>query len=283
MNIVLIGKGSILFSLALKIKEYSYLNIDMIIWDNRSNNKKDLHFFENLKKKFKIIKVKNINQSSVIKLIKNDIDYILSVNNTQIFNKRFVEIFKNKIINYHYSLIPSYKGLYSCTKVILKNEKYTGITWHIVTNKIDNGPIVFQKKIMIKKNENASSLIIRLNAECIKTFMEFIKNLKKKRFTKNKKKIKDFRLYLKKDKYTIISTTMHSKKILQTFKAFDYYPFTSPLPKLKIFLDKFFKINIINQIKKPNKKFAKFLKINKNEYLIKTLDNKYLKINVCNN
>ena len=283
MNIVLIGKGSILFSLALKIKEYSYLNIDMIIWDNRSNDKKDLHFFENLKKKFKIIKVKNINQSSVIKLIKNDIDYILSVNNTQIFNKRFVEIFKNKIINYHYSLIPSYKGLYSCTKVILKNEKYTGITWHIVTNKIDNGPIVFQKKIMIKKNENASSLIIRLNAECIKTFMEFIKNLKKKRFTKNKKKIKDFRLYLKKDKYTIISTTMHSKKILQTFKAFDYYPFTSPLPKLKIFLDKFFKINIINQIKKPNKKFAKFLKINKNEYLIKTLDNKYLKINVCNN
>ena len=277
MNIVLIGKGSILFSLALKIKEYSYLNIDMIIWDNRSNNKKDLHFFENLKKKFKIIKVKNINQLNVIKLIKNDIDYILSVNNTQIFNKRFVEIFKNKIINYHYSLIPSYKGLYSCTKVILKNEKYTGITWHIVTNKIDNGPIVFQKKIMIKKNENASSLIIKLNAECIKTFMEFIKNLKKKRFTKNKKKIKDFRLYLKKDKYTIISTTMHSKKILQTFKAFDYYPFTSPLPKLKIFLDKFFKINIINQIKKPNKKFAKFLKINKNEYLIKTLDNKYLK------
>lgn len=283
MNIVLIGKGSILFSLALKIKEYSYLNIDMIIWDNRSNNKKDLHFFENLKKKFKIIKVKNINQSNVIKLIKNDIDYILSVNNTQIFNKRFVEIFKNKIINYHYSLIPSYKGLYSCTKVILKNEKYTGITWHIVTNKIDNGPIVFQKKIMIKKNENASSLIIKLNAECIKTFKEFIKNLKKKRFTKNKKKIKDFRLYLKKDKYTIISTTMHSKKILQTFKAFDYYPFTSPLPKLKIFLDKFFKINIINKIKKPNKKFAKFLKINKNEYIIKTLDNKYLKINVCNN
>lgn len=283
MNIVLIGKGSILFSLALKIKEYSYLNIDMIIWDNRSNNKKDLHFFENLKKKFKIIKVKNINQSSAIKLIKNDIDYILSVNNTQIFNKRFVEIFKNKIINYHYSLIPSYKGLYSCTKVILKNEKYTGITWHIVTNKIDNGPIVFQKKIMIKKNENAASLIIKLNAECIKTFMEFIKNLKKKRFTKNKKKIKDFRLYLKKDKYTIISTTMHSKKILQTFKAFDYYPFTSPLPKLKIFLDKFFKINIIKKIKKPNKKFAKFLKINKNEYLIKTLDNKYLKINVCNN
>ena len=190
MNIVLIGKGSILFSLALKIKEYSYLNIDMIIWDNRSNNKKIYIFLKNLKKKFKIIKVKNINQSSVIKLIKNDIDYILSVNNTQIFNKRFVEIFKNKIINYHYSLIPSYKGLYSCTKVILKNEKYTGITWHIVTNKIDNGPIVFQKKIMIKKNENASSLIIRLNAECIKTFMEFIKNLKKKRFTKIRKKLK---------------------------------------------------------------------------------------------
>ena len=283
MNFVLIGKGPILFSLALKIKEYSYLNIDMISWENRSNDKKDLHLFENLKKKFKIIKVKNINQSSGIKLIKNDIDYILSVNNTQIFNKRFVKIFKNKIINYHYSLIPSYKGLYSCTKVILKNEKYTGITWHIVTNKIDNGPIVFQKKIMIKKNENASSLIIRLNAECIKTFIEFIKNLKKKRFTKNNKKIKDFRLYLKKDKYTTIRTTMHSKKILQTFKAFDYYPFTSPLPKLKIFLDKFFKINIINQIKKPNKKFAKFLKINKNEYLIKTLDNKYLKINVCNN
>ena len=158
------------------------------------------------------------------------------MNNPKYLTK-YVEIFKNKIINYHYSLIPSYKGLYSAQSNP-QNEN-TLNKWHIVTNKIDNGPIVFQKKIMIKKNENASSLIIRLNAECIKTFIEFIKNLKKNKFTKNNKKIKDFRLYLKKDKYTTIRTTMHSKKILQTFKAFDYYPFTSPLPKLKIFLDKF--------------------------------------------
>ena len=54
---------------------------------------------------------------------------------------------------------------------------------------------------------------------------------------------------------------MCSKMIFQKFRAFDYYPFISPLPKIKI---------------------NRFLKISEREYIIKTQDDKYLNIYTSN-
>ena len=280
MNLILIGKGSILFAIALEIQKYSDLNLKKILWDNKSNNKNDLYFYKNLKNRFNIYKINDINHPKNKKIIDNDIDYILSVNNTQIFDKQLVKKFQRKIINYHYSLIPSYKGLYSCTKVIMKNEKFTGITWHVVTNKIDNGPIIFQKKIVINKNDNAAKLIMKLNYKCIDTLPIFIKNLKKMNFKKTPKNTKDFSINLKKNNFQIINFGMSSEKILRLFRAFDYFPFRSPLPNLKIHLNKYHEIKDIKIVRKPVKKFNNFLRINAKEFVIKTLDRKYLKVNV---
>ena len=46
---------------------------------------------------------------------------------------------KYKTINIHYSLLPSYRGPNPVLAQILKNEKYTGISIHYVTDVIDDG------------------------------------------------------------------------------------------------------------------------------------------------
>ena len=279
MKIILIGKGTILYQIAAMIKKLKHIKLKLILWDGKSNNLSDQYYYKNSKKLNKTIKIKNINSKKSIDILnKIDFDYLLSINNTQIFKKAFLQIFKNQIINYHYSLIPSYKGLYSCTKVLLKKEKYTGISWHFVTKKIDQGDLVYQKKIIKNKKDNASSIIIKLNNLCLKTFNKFFSNLKKKKIIilKNKK-IKDFKLKIKDEKYSKINCNMDSKTIWSVFKAFDYSPFDSPLPKVKIKFDKEYEVKDI-EIIKTRKIDGKFTKIDFKNYIFKSKDNKHFRV-----
>tara|TARA_B100000035_G_scaffold90164_1_gene76034 strand:- start:339 stop:902 length:564 start_codon:yes stop_codon:yes gene_type:complete len=75
----------------------------------------------------------------------------------------YIDYFKNKIINIHPSILPSYggKGMYGSkihNKVIENNESETGITIHYVSNQYDSGEIIFQKKIIIEDNDTAESI-----------------------------------------------------------------------------------------------------------------------------
>ena len=74
----------------------------------------------------------------------------------------YIDYFKDKIINIHPSLLPSYggKGMYGSkihNKVIENNEKETGITIHYVNNEYDSGEIIFQKNICIEENDTVTT------------------------------------------------------------------------------------------------------------------------------
>ena len=77
--------------------------------------------------------------------------------------------FKYKIINIHPSLLPKYggKGMYGDNvhkKVIENNEKESGFTIHYVDQNYDEGDIIFQKKIQIKKKDaiNLAQEVLKL-------------------------------------------------------------------------------------------------------------------------
>ena len=80
----------------------------------------------------------------------------------KILSKEFIKRFQGKIINIHPSLLPKYKGLDTHTRAINNNDKYSGCTVHYVTQKLDSGKIILQKKVKIFKNDNAKSLQKRI-------------------------------------------------------------------------------------------------------------------------
>lgn len=57
-------------------------------------------------------------------------------------------IVKNRCINIHYSLLPKYRGFHSTVWAILNNEDYLGLTVHIMNDYIDDGPIIYQYKVL---------------------------------------------------------------------------------------------------------------------------------------
>ena len=84
---------------------------------------------------------------------------IISANNNHLYKKELVDKPNVEIINFHYSLLPSYRGINIPTWVIFNYEKKTGITWHYVESGIDSGNILSQRVIEITSETTASDII----------------------------------------------------------------------------------------------------------------------------
>ena len=96
--------------------------------------------------------------------------------------ENFIKNFNNRIINIHPSLLPKYggKGMYGQfvhRKVIENKEIKSGITIHFVNEKYDEGKIIFQKDIEIKKPKTSDSLANQIHKLEMKYFPLIIEKL----------------------------------------------------------------------------------------------------------
>ncbi|MBK4775508.1 phosphoribosylglycinamide formyltransferase [Candidatus Pantoea edessiphila] len=89
-------------------------------------------------------------------------DLIVLAGYMRILSNFFVNHFKGMIINIHPSLLPKYPGLNTHRKVLENGDLEHGLSVHFVTNKLDSGPIITQKKIAIVPTDNEMSIIKRI-------------------------------------------------------------------------------------------------------------------------
>ena len=80
----------------------------------------------------------------------------------KILSSNFIKRFNKPILNIHPSLLPKYKGLNTHLRVINNNETFTGATVHLVTEKLDSGKIILQKKVKVFKNDDEKNLSKRV-------------------------------------------------------------------------------------------------------------------------
>ena len=81
--------------------------------------------------------------------------------------EQFVKTFKNRIINIHPSLIPSfcgvgYYGLKVHEAVLARGVKVTGATAHFVDEGTDTGPIILQKAVEVLPDDTPKTLQLRV-------------------------------------------------------------------------------------------------------------------------
>ena len=108
------------------------------------------------------------NGDKIIGLLKeNNIDLIVLAGYLKIITPKFVDEFRNKIINIHPSLIPSFcgKGYYGekvHQGVIDYGAKVTGATVHFVDEGADTGAIIMQEAVNVEQDDDAKSLAKRV-------------------------------------------------------------------------------------------------------------------------
>ena len=141
-----------------KIKK-TPISINLVISNfNKANGLKYADQFNIKQKIFNFNDIKNT-ERKILTLLKNDkINLICLAGFMKILSRNFIKKFDGKIINIHPSLLPKYKGLNTHRRAIANKDKFAGCTVHYVTEKLDSGRIILQKKIKVASKDNSVSL-----------------------------------------------------------------------------------------------------------------------------
>ena len=110
------------------------------------------------------------NKALIKALDEAEIDLVVLAGFLVIIPEEMVAKYRNRIINIHPSLIPSfcgtgYYGLKVHEKALERGVKLTGATVHFVDEGTDSGPIILQKAVEVKDDDTAESLQLRVMEE----------------------------------------------------------------------------------------------------------------------
>jgi len=128
------------------------------------------------RKKFSSSEEFNKKINSILK--ENDVELVLLIGFMRIVREPVLSTFRNRIINIHPSLLPKYAGgrdLNVHEEVLKNKEKETGCTLHFVTEQVDEGPIIMQKKVKVLKSDTPDSLKERVQKAEQEILLEAIK------------------------------------------------------------------------------------------------------------
>ncbi len=93
----------------------------------------------------------------------------------RILSPTFVRYYKDRILNIHPALLPSFRGMDAFSQALAYGVKWTGTTVHIVDEDVDHGPIVYQRPVRVLESDTHDSLKARIQRAEYKAYPRAIK------------------------------------------------------------------------------------------------------------
>jgi phosphoribosylglycinamide formyltransferase-1 len=87
-----------------------------------------------------------------------DADLVVLAGYMQLLSPSFVARFRNRIINVHPALLPSFPGLDAIEQALRHGVRVTGVTVHFVDEGVDSGPIIVQRPVPVPPDRDPAAL-----------------------------------------------------------------------------------------------------------------------------
>ena len=91
-----------------------------------------------------------------------NVDYVILAGFMRVLTGFFINHFKNRILNIHPALLPSFPGVNAQKQAFDYGVKFSGCTVHFVTKEVDVGPIVIQAVVPVLPEDTAEKLQKRI-------------------------------------------------------------------------------------------------------------------------
>jgi phosphoribosylglycinamide formyltransferase-1 len=85
-----------------------------------------------------------------------------------------LEAFPNAILNVHPSLLPAFPGMDAQRQAVEHGVRVSGVTVHMVTSELDNGPIVVQRAVPVSVDDTPETLAARILPEEHRAYVEAV-------------------------------------------------------------------------------------------------------------
>lgn len=119
-------------------------------------------------------------EAKIIKsLEENNIELVIMAGFMRMLGPLLVSRYKDRIMNIHPALLPSFKGSSAIKDAFSYGVKFTGVTVHFVDEEMDHGPIILQQALKIEEGDSPQSLEAKIHKiehklypEAIELFLE---------------------------------------------------------------------------------------------------------------
>ncbi len=162
------GEGSN-FQELINLSKSNNFDIDIKILITNRSNAGCISRAKNSDISYKVIKSsdyesKDYFEDEIINTIKkHDVELVVMAGWMKIMSSKFVNAFKNKIINIHPSLLPSFKGSNAIKEAIRNDSKITGCSVHFVEAEVDSGSLIMQAALSISDKDDLESITKKIH------------------------------------------------------------------------------------------------------------------------
>jgi len=108
-------------------------------------------------------------------LEKEKIDLVVLAGFMRLLSVEFVKKYRNKILNIHPALLPSFKGTEGIKDALEYGVKITGPTVHFVDEELDHGPIILQTAVEVEDTDTEETLTEKIHKEEHRIYPEAIR------------------------------------------------------------------------------------------------------------
>jgi len=91
-----------------------------------------------------------------------DTDLLLLAGYFRLLGNEIIDVYRNRIMNIHPSLLPAFKGLHAQKQAFEYGVKVAGCTVHFVDEGLDSGPIILQRCVHVLPGDTEETLTARI-------------------------------------------------------------------------------------------------------------------------
>jgi len=104
-------------------------------------------------------------------------DFVALAGYMRLLSPAFIAAYPMRIINIHPSLLPAFPGVDAQAQAIAYGVKISGCTVHFVDENLDAGPIIVQRAVEVRADDDASTLAARILEEEHAAYVEALVKL----------------------------------------------------------------------------------------------------------
>ena len=170
IGVLVSGRGTNLQSIIDAIREGKIEGrISIVISDNRKAfalKRAEKSNIETRYIDFKSFKNREDYDKKIVEYLKEkNVDLVVLAGYMRILSPYFIKMYKNRIMNIHPALLPSFPGLHAQRQAVEYGVKVSGCTVHFVDEGVDSGPIILQKSVEVSADDTEESLAERILKE----------------------------------------------------------------------------------------------------------------------
>jgi natural product biosynthesis luciferase-like monooxygenase protein len=159
-------------------------------------------------------------------------DVLFSIVNGSIIPSAVLELPRKCAVNYHDGPLPRYAGFHTPVWALLNGERTYGITWHLITAKVDDGSIVKQRWFDVAPEDTAFALNTKCYQAAVESFEELLAEIAEDRLEKraqDRDQRRFYSRYKRPEHICVIDWNAPAEQIEALARALDFGQYPNPV------------------------------------------------------